>query len=99
VLALCIIALASLASCHKSVLGAGPLPESLNDWAFFSSTENVLACGTRRAEAFRAFRAYALKAAWEIGVILQPSNENVMSCYVLDLLEQSDDIHLRDFVF
>ncbi|KAF8212698.1 hypothetical protein K438DRAFT_1957317 [Mycena galopus ATCC 62051] len=90
VLALCIIAVASLASFHESVLGPGPRPNSLADRDFFSSTPNPRECGVRRATAYHAFRAKAAKSAWEIGVMLEPTEENAASCYLLDLLEQSD---------
>ncbi|KAJ7655807.1 hypothetical protein DFH06DRAFT_1091822 [Mycena polygramma] len=90
VLALCIICCVSLTSFHPSVLGDGRRPESFLDQEFFSTYEDLLVCGARRAPAFRALRIEALKAAWEIGIILQPSNENAASCYLLDLLEQSN---------
>ncbi|KAF8130423.1 hypothetical protein K438DRAFT_861815 [Mycena galopus ATCC 62051] len=90
VLALCIICCASLTSFHPSVLGDGPRPESFMDESFFSSNRDLLGCGVRRARAYRALRIEALKAAWEIGIILQPSDENAASCYLLDLLEQCD---------
>ncbi|CAK5278724.1 unnamed protein product [Mycena citricolor] len=93
VLALCIIALASLSSFHRSVLsGPGPKPDSFTDPTFFSASSDadLLGCGLRRAPAYKALRDEALKAAWETGVMLQPSNENAASCYLLDLMEQSD---------
>ncbi|KAJ6589263.1 hypothetical protein B0H19DRAFT_1103458 [Mycena capillaripes] len=90
VLALCIICCASLSSFHPSVLGEGPRPGSFVDHDFFTSYQDLRVCGVRRAPAYRALRAEALKAAWEIGIILQPSNENAASCYLLDILEQSD---------
>ncbi|KAF7361125.1 Zn(2)-C6 fungal-type domain-containing protein [Mycena sanguinolenta] len=90
VLALCIICCAALTSFHPSVLGDGPRPESFTDANFFLSPADFLPCGVRRAKAYRALRIEALKAAWEIGIILQPSDENAASCYLLDLLEQYD---------
>ncbi|KAJ7164234.1 hypothetical protein C8R46DRAFT_1278340 [Mycena filopes] len=60
------------------------------DHDFFSSSPELLACGMRRAPAFRAIRAEALKAAWDLGIILHPSNENAASCFLLDLTEQND---------
>ncbi|KAJ7137629.1 hypothetical protein C8R43DRAFT_1019919 [Mycena crocata] len=90
VLALCIVAIASLVSFHEAILGPGPRPESFSDAHFFSCTEQVRACGRRRAPVCRAFHATALRAAWDIGVMLQVSNENAASCLLLDLLEQSD---------
>ncbi|KAJ6546669.1 hypothetical protein DFH09DRAFT_1367208 [Mycena vulgaris] len=89
-LALCIIALSSLISFHEAVLGDGPRPRSFTDAAFFSSTQDVLSCGARRAGAFRGLHALALKAAWDCGAMLQVSNENAASCLLLDLLEQLD---------
>ncbi|KAJ7201201.1 hypothetical protein B0H12DRAFT_1163876 [Mycena haematopus] len=90
VLALCSVAYASLFVFHASVLGDGPRPESYLDTTFFSSSPELLGCGVRRAPAYRALRSEALKAAWEVGIILLPSNENAASCYLLDLMEQSD---------
>ncbi|KAF7345296.1 Zn(2)-C6 fungal-type domain-containing protein [Mycena sanguinolenta] len=90
VLALCIVAYGSLWSFHTSVLGNGPHPESFLDHAFFASRQELLHCGVRRAPAYRALRAQAQKAAWEIGAILVPSNENAASCYLLDLMNQND---------
>ncbi|KAJ7655805.1 hypothetical protein DFH06DRAFT_1200944 [Mycena polygramma] len=90
VLALCIVCFVSLASFHSSVLGEGPRPASFLDHDFFSSNTDLLSFGLRRGPAFRALRAEAVKAAWEIGIVLQPSNENAASCYLLDLTEQSD---------
>ncbi|KAJ6489910.1 hypothetical protein C8R45DRAFT_1073851 [Mycena sanguinolenta] len=90
VLALCIVACGSLWSFHTSVLGNGPHPESSLDHDFFVSRKELLSCGVRRAPAYRALRAQAQKAAWEIGAILVPSNENAASCYLLDLLNQND---------
>ncbi|KAJ7820335.1 hypothetical protein B0H14DRAFT_3147137 [Mycena olivaceomarginata] len=88
VLALCIVCFVSLTSFHPSVLGDGPRPESFLDHDFFSSQHSrLLECGKRRAPAFRALRAEALKGAWEIGIMLQPSSENAASCYLLDLTE------------
>ncbi|KAF7342336.1 Zn(2)-C6 fungal-type domain-containing protein [Mycena venus] len=90
VLALCIIAVASLASFHESILGPGPRPKSLVDREFFSSNQDFRAFGLRRATAYRALRSKAIKSAWEIGAMLEPTEENAMTCYLLDLLEQSD---------
>ncbi|KAJ7115425.1 hypothetical protein C8R44DRAFT_794633 [Mycena epipterygia] len=90
VLALCIAAFSSLASFHESVLGEGPRPDSFTDQSFFRSTQDLLSCGVRRSATFRALRAEAIKAAWDAGIMLQPSNENAASCFLLDLLEQSD---------
>ncbi|KAJ7151770.1 hypothetical protein C8R43DRAFT_1004318 [Mycena crocata] len=90
VLALCIVAMSSLLSFHEAVLGPGPRPKSFSDEMFFSSRADVRNCGVRRAAACRGFHAEALKAAWDVGVILQPSNENAASCLLLDILEQID---------
>ncbi|KAJ6562231.1 hypothetical protein B0H19DRAFT_1143874 [Mycena capillaripes] len=91
VLTLCILAVTSLASYHESVIGPGPAPQSLADHAFFSAPD-LRPYGLRRAAAYRALRAKAVKAAWEIGIMLEPTDENAVSCYFLDLLEQSDSV-------
>ncbi|KAJ6546676.1 hypothetical protein DFH09DRAFT_1320846 [Mycena vulgaris] len=89
-LALCIIALSSLISFHEAVLGDGPRPKSFTDAEFFSSTQDVLSCGARRAGAYRALHGLALKAAGDSGAMLQVSNENAASCFLLDVLDQLD---------
>ncbi|KAJ7477432.1 hypothetical protein FB451DRAFT_1242467 [Mycena latifolia] len=90
VLALCIIALSSLVSFHEIILGESYRPESIFDQAFFSSERDVLSCGARRSAAYNALRLVALKAAWGSGAMLQVSNENAATCFVLDVLEQLD---------
>lgn len=88
VLALCLVCCGTLTSFHPSVLRDGPRPNSFTDSVFFASLTDVLHCGVQRAPAFHALRAEALKAAWEVGIILEPSNENAASCFLLDYLEQ-----------
>ncbi|KAJ7238819.1 hypothetical protein B0H12DRAFT_86900 [Mycena haematopus] len=90
VLALCIVAYGSLWSFHTCVLGSGPQPKSFWDDAFFSSRQELLRCGVRRAPVYRALRAQAQKAAWEACAMLVPSNENAASCYLLDLMSHND---------
>ncbi|KAJ7456113.1 hypothetical protein FB451DRAFT_1372994 [Mycena latifolia] len=91
-LALCIIALSSLVSFHEVILGEGPRPESFSDQAFFSSRRDVLSCGARRSVACHALHAEALKAAWDSGVMLQVSKENAASSFLLDVLEQCNNL-------
>jgi hypothetical protein len=93
-LTLCIIAIASLVSFHESVLGDGPRPQSLENQTFFSSSPDLRAFGVRRAAAHRALRIKALQAAWDVGIMLEPSEENAASCYLLNLLEQSAGLSL-----
>ncbi|KAF8171369.1 hypothetical protein K438DRAFT_1982080 [Mycena galopus ATCC 62051] len=90
VVALCIISVTSLASFHESILGPGPRPKSFTDHEFFMSSPDLRECGVHRTSAHRALRAKAIKSACEIGVMLEPTEENALSCYLLDLLEQSD---------
>nr|GAT51929.1 predicted protein [Mycena chlorophos] len=92
VLALCIISAASLASFHPLIIGDGPRPNSFTDAEFFAtaSSQDLLQCGSRRRRTFCALREEALKAAWEVGIMLQASTENAVSCFLLDLLEQMD---------
>ncbi|KAJ6480732.1 hypothetical protein C8R47DRAFT_596723 [Mycena vitilis] len=88
VLALCILALSSLISSHEAILGPGYRPESFSDTLFFSSKTEVRNCGARRAPWCRGLHAAALRAAWGTGIMLQVSNENAASCFLLDILEQ-----------
>jgi hypothetical protein len=92
VLALCIIAFSSLVSFHEVVLGPGPLPDSFADPLFFNSASATMvrSCGARRAPVCRALHAAALKAAGESSVMLQVTNENAASCFLLQILEQSE---------
>ncbi|KAF7342326.1 Zn(2)-C6 fungal-type domain-containing protein [Mycena venus] len=90
VLALCIVAVASLASFHECVLGPGPRPESLADPEFFLSNRDLRVFGRRRAAVYRALRAKAIKAAWQIGAMLETTEENALTCYLVDILDQSD---------
>ncbi|KAF7335220.1 Zn(2)-C6 fungal-type domain-containing protein [Mycena sanguinolenta] len=90
VLALCIIAFASLSSFHESVLGPGPRPQSMEDLDFFLSSPDIRECGMRRAAACRALRAKAVKDAFETGIMFEATEENALSCYLLDNLDQSD---------
>ncbi|KAJ7237045.1 hypothetical protein B0H12DRAFT_1238357 [Mycena haematopus] len=89
VLAKCIIAVSSLVSLHEAVLGPGPLPDSFADPIFFSSRTGVLNCGARRTAVCRALHTAALRDAWDTAVMLQASNENAASCFLLEYLEQS----------
>ncbi|KAF7336132.1 Glycoside hydrolase, superfamily [Mycena venus] len=89
VLAMCMIALAARTSFHEAILGPGPRPQSFTDVLFFTSQTDVRACGVRRADACHALHAAALAAAWENGIMLQVSNENAASCYLLDMIETS----------
>ncbi|KAJ7627965.1 hypothetical protein DFH06DRAFT_1304363 [Mycena polygramma] len=89
-LALCIVALAALVSPHPSIIGPGPRPQSLQDQVFFATHPDLSAFGVRRASAYRALRTKAMRAAWELGIMLEPTIESALACYLLDLLEESD---------
>ncbi|KAJ7617251.1 hypothetical protein FB45DRAFT_1063752 [Roridomyces roridus] len=86
VLALCMVALAALVSFDEAVLGPGTLPRSVQDRIFLSSSD-LVSCGVRRVSACQALHEKALTAAWDVGIMLQPSHENALSCYFLDLLD------------
>ncbi|KAK7057957.1 Zn(2)-C6 fungal-type domain-containing protein [Favolaschia claudopus] len=88
VLALCIIAFGSLVSHHDTILGPGPIPDSIFDPVFFSSSSETRNCGVRRAPICRGFHIMALKAARDSGTIQNTSLENAASCFILDLLNQ-----------
>ncbi|KAF8166880.1 hypothetical protein K438DRAFT_1983927 [Mycena galopus ATCC 62051] len=90
VVALCIISVTSLASFHESILRPGPRPKSFTDHEFFTSSADLRGCGVRRTSAHRALRVKAIRSACEIGVMLEPTEENALLCCLLDLLDQSD---------
>ncbi|KAJ6465388.1 hypothetical protein C8R45DRAFT_1023015 [Mycena sanguinolenta] len=90
VLALCIVAFTSLSSFHESVLGPGPRPQSMEDLDFFLSSPDIHECGVRRGPACRALRAKAIKDACEAGIMFEATEENALSCYFLDYLDQND---------
>ncbi|KAJ6465384.1 hypothetical protein C8R45DRAFT_1022999 [Mycena sanguinolenta] len=90
VLALCIVAFTSLSSFHESVLGPGPRPQSMEDLDFFLSSPDIRECGVRRGPACRALRAKAIKDACEAGIMFEATEENALSCYFLDCLDQND---------
>ncbi|KAJ6461381.1 hypothetical protein C8R45DRAFT_1028198 [Mycena sanguinolenta] len=90
VLALCIVAFTSLSSFHESVLGPGPRPQSMEDLDFFLSSPDIRECGVRRGPACRALRAKAIKDACEAGIMFEATEENALSCYFLDYLDQND---------
>ncbi|KAF7365773.1 Zn(2)-C6 fungal-type domain-containing protein [Mycena venus] len=89
-LAMCIIACCSLISFHVAILGPGPRPQSFSDPLFFSEYRDGRRCGARRAAAFNALHAAALKDARDIGIMLEVSTENAASCFILDLLDQRE---------
>ncbi|KAJ7205666.1 hypothetical protein C8J57DRAFT_1734606 [Mycena rebaudengoi] len=87
VLAICIIALASLISFDEAVLGPGPRPQSFSDTQFFLSDADARSCATRRAAACRALHLEAISAAWDAKIMLEVSRENAASCFILSCLE------------
>ncbi|KAJ6624421.1 hypothetical protein B0H10DRAFT_738999 [Mycena sp. CBHHK59/15] len=88
VLALSIMALASSISFDVAVLGEGPRPASFVDETFFFPGADLRSFGVRRAPVCRALHSEALRAAWDSGIMLETSDVNAASCFVLDLLEQ-----------
>ncbi|KAJ7267961.1 hypothetical protein C8J57DRAFT_1510065 [Mycena rebaudengoi] len=87
-LTLCIIAFSSLISFDETVLGPGPRPQSFLDTQFFLSDTDVRSCGARRAGVCRALHLEAINAALDAKVMLELSEENTASCFILCYLEQ-----------
>ncbi|KAJ7290340.1 hypothetical protein C8J57DRAFT_340486 [Mycena rebaudengoi] len=87
VLAICIIAFASLISFDEAVLGSGPRPESFSDAQFFLSDADARSCAARRAAACCALHLEAIRAAWDARIMLEVSGENAASCLILSHLE------------
>ena len=71
------------------MLGPGPRPQSMEDVDFFLSSPDIRECGVRRVAACRALRAKAVKDACETGIMFEATEENALSCYFLDYLDQS----------
>ncbi|KAJ7698540.1 hypothetical protein B0H14DRAFT_3653908 [Mycena olivaceomarginata] len=92
VLALCIIAFSSSSPSMKWSSAQGP-SQTLSPTRCSSTPDPERCCAAVARDARqcgRALHAAALKAAWEAGVMLQVTTENAASCYMLEMLEQSN---------
>ncbi|KAF7314238.1 Zn(2)-C6 fungal-type transcriptional factor [Mycena kentingensis (nom. inval.)] len=87
VLTAAICAAAATLSWHPAVLGPGVCPDSLADESVFFSGADLRAFGERRAPVCRILKDYAIRVAFEARIMLEPTEWNVASCFLLDTLE------------
>ncbi|KAF7343905.1 Zn(2)-C6 fungal-type transcriptional factor [Mycena venus] len=87
VLAHCICALSASISFDHAIIGPGPKPSSLGDRSVFTRCADLREYGVRRKPMYRALCAEALRLASEVGVLLEPSEDNAVSCFMLQFLE------------
>ncbi|KAJ6622088.1 hypothetical protein B0H10DRAFT_2015213 [Mycena sp. CBHHK59/15] len=91
VLAHCVCALAASIAYHPEVLGPGVRPSSFFDRIVFMLGADLRAYGVRRAPVFRALHARALRLAFEAGVLVDASEDNAMSCVLLEQLDRQHE--------
>ncbi|KAJ7810189.1 hypothetical protein B0H13DRAFT_2148656 [Mycena leptocephala] len=83
VLAHCVVALSASISFDPAIIGPGPRPTTLADRSVFTRGADLRAYGVRRAPKYRALCSEALRLASEVGVLLEPSEDNAVSCFIL----------------
>ncbi|KAK7014256.1 Zn(2)-C6 fungal-type transcriptional factor [Favolaschia claudopus] len=86
VLAYCAVALSASISFDSAVIGPGPRPESLADRSVFKHGADLRDYGVRRTPVYQALCAEALRLACEVNIILEPSEDNAASCFMLQFL-------------
>ncbi|KAJ7769576.1 hypothetical protein DFH07DRAFT_938206 [Mycena maculata] len=95
VLAHCVVALSASISFDRAILGPGPQPASLTDRSVFTRRSDLRAYGIRRAPVYRALSAQTLRLASEAGITLEPSEDNAMSCFLMQFLENENQANSR----
>ncbi|KAJ7161210.1 hypothetical protein C8R46DRAFT_1353816 [Mycena filopes] len=78
-----------------SFLGPGPKPASLTDPSVFTRRADLRDFGVRRASMYHALCAQALRLACEVGILLEPSEDNAVSCFILQFLENEKNLRSR----
>ncbi|KAJ6610546.1 hypothetical protein B0H10DRAFT_1953789 [Mycena sp. CBHHK59/15] len=91
VLAHCFLALTSSISFHSAILGPGPQPESFDDRAVLYRGADLRGYGLHRAPMCRALHEQAFGLAGAAGVLLEPSEDNAASCFILELLDRRNE--------
>ncbi|KAF7343904.1 Zn(2)-C6 fungal-type transcriptional factor [Mycena venus] len=97
VLAHCICALSASISFDHAIIGPGAKPSSLGDRSVFTRCADLREYGVRRKPMYRALCAEALRLASEVGVLLEPSEDNAVSCFMLQFLENARETRSRPF--
>ncbi|KAJ7653722.1 hypothetical protein DFH06DRAFT_1204537 [Mycena polygramma] len=90
VLAHCVVALSASISFVPAIIGPGPSPQSLADRSVFTRGADLRAYGVRRAPMYRALCAEAIRLALEVGILLEPSEDNAVSCFIIQFLEENE---------
>lgn len=83
----CASALSASISFDHAILGPGPKPASLADRSVFTRGADLRDYGVRRAPMYRTLCAEALRLACEVGILLEPSEDNAASCFLLQFFE------------
>ncbi|KAJ7257502.1 hypothetical protein B0H12DRAFT_1110976 [Mycena haematopus] len=95
VLAHCVAALSASISFDHVIIGPGSKPASLADRSVFTPGADLRDYGLRRAPMYRALCAEAHRLASEVGILLEPSEANAASCFMLQFLENEREAKSR----
>ncbi|KAJ7170285.1 hypothetical protein C8R43DRAFT_944804 [Mycena crocata] len=101
VLAYCVVAFSASISFNHVILGiGGPQPTSFNDPSVFHSGADLRPYGGRRAPVCRALHQHALRAALASpvsNIMLEVSENNAMSCFLMHFLENVDQANSQSW--
>jgi hypothetical protein len=81
------MALSSSISFHEFVIGPGPRPESFTDSSVFYPGADLREYGVRRSAVVRALHMQAFKFACDASIVLEASEDNAASCFILEVLD------------
>ncbi|KAJ7242027.1 hypothetical protein C8J57DRAFT_1368151 [Mycena rebaudengoi] len=95
VLAYCVMALSSSISFHEFVIGPGPRPESFTDSSVFYPGADLREYGVRRSAVVRALHMQAFKFACDASIVLEASEDNAASCFILEVLDTRNELISR----
>ncbi|KAF8214417.1 hypothetical protein K438DRAFT_879651 [Mycena galopus ATCC 62051] len=95
VLAHCIVAISASISFDHAIIGPGSQPASLGDRSVFAPGADLRDYGVRRAPIYRALCAEAVRVACEVGILLEPSEDNAASCFILQCLGDEKNARSR----
>ncbi|KAJ7242018.1 hypothetical protein C8J57DRAFT_70943 [Mycena rebaudengoi] len=95
VLAYCVMALSSSISFHESVIGLGPRPKSFTDSSVFYRGADLREYGVRRSAVVRALHMQAFKFACDASIVLEASEDNAASCFILEVLDTRNELISR----
>ncbi|KAF7359852.1 Zn(2)-C6 fungal-type transcriptional factor [Mycena venus] len=87
VLAHCVLALSASISFNNAIIGPGSTPASLVDRSVFTRGADLRDYGVRRTPTYRLLCAEALRLASKTDILLEPTEVNAISCFLLQLLD------------